>query len=353
MWRVRPLHAKEETSMMKNLAAWDVREEDFPSRGSMYDKLKFVLRYAVLAPSGPNTQPWKFSIKDSSISVIFDRSRTLPAVDPTHRTAYMSLGCAVANMLIAAEHFNLGYSVECFPDGIDADRIAVIGFSEGIAERRFPDLFRQITERHTNRSRFEEREIEPEKLQRMKELVENDGFRLDIMTDPDGKNRMAEILARAHKIQLGNKEFRRELASWIRPNTSDAYDGLPGYAFGYSDFESYLGKFIFGAFDTSWSRARKESALMRESPAAAVLSSDSEDKLTWVRLGVTFEKLFLLATEMDVRFDLFSQPVAIDELRGEMAEFLGVRYPQLLIRMGYAPPTRHTPRRPVELVLVE
>jgi hypothetical protein len=191
--------------MMKNLAAWDVREEDFPSRGSMYDKLKFVLRYAVLAPSGPNTQPWKFSIKDSSISVIFDRSRTLPAVDPTHRTAYMSLGCAVANMLIAAEHFNLGYSVECFPDGIDADRIAVIGFSEGIAERRFPDLFRQITERHTNRSRFEEREIEPEKLQRMKELVENDGFRLDIMTDPDGRDTRTrpQDTAREQGVQEG------------------------------------------------------------------------------------------------------------------------------------------------------
>jgi hypothetical protein len=67
---------------------------------------------------------------------------------------------------------------------------------------------------------------------------------------------------------------------------------------------------------------------------------------------MVFEKLFLTATELDVRFDLFSQPVGIPELRKEMADTLNVRYPQLLIRMGYAEPAMHTPRRPVEEVLV-
>ena len=71
-------------------------------------------------------------------------------------------------------------------------------------------------------------------------------------------------LASAQKIQLGNKAFRKELASWVRPNTSDANDGLPGYSFGYSDFESFFGSFIFGTFDMSSSRARIETAYMKE-----------------------------------------------------------------------------------------
>ena len=82
---------------------------------------------------------------------------------------------------------------------------------------------------------------------------------------------MAEILAKSQKIQLGNKEMRKELAKWIRPNNSDAKDGLPGYSFGYSDFESYLGSFIFGTFDMSSSRARIETANMKASPAACDL----------------------------------------------------------------------------------
>ncbi len=44
----------------KNYEAWDVQESDFPEKGTE-EQMEFLLRYAVLAPSGPNTQPWRFS----------------------------------------------------------------------------------------------------------------------------------------------------------------------------------------------------------------------------------------------------------------------------------------------------
>ena len=338
--------------MSDNLAAWDVREEDFPIAGDLKDQMKGLLRYAVLSPSGPNTQPWKFSLKGDEISIIPDFSRSLPAVDPTDRTLYISHGCVLANLLLAAEHFGLGYDVTCLPDGPSGERTSVVRLSKKPAESRFPDLFQQIIRRHTNRKPFEGRAIEEEKLEALKSCINKDGFRLDILTDSQGKNQMADLLARAHKIQLGNKAFRKELASWVRPNISPAKDGLPGYSFGYTDFESFFGSFVFGTFDMSSSRARIETAYMKASPAVGVLSTDREDKMTWIKAGVLFELLFLKATEMDVRFDLFSQPTAIAELRQEMAEMLGVKYPQLLIRMGYAEPAKHTPRRTVEEVLI-
>jgi hypothetical protein len=334
------------------LAAWDVQEADFPVEGESFDQMKGLLRYAVLSPSGPNTQPWKFSIKGDEISIIADFGRALPAVDPTNRTLYISHGCVLANLLIAAEHFGFDYDVACLPDGLSGERTAAVRFSRNGTKARFPDLFREIVRRHTNRKSFENKAIEEEKLEKLKACINKDGFKLDILTSSEGKDRMADVLERAHKIQLGNKAFRKELASWVRPNISDAKDGLPGYSFGYTDFESFFGSFIFGTFDMSSSRARIETAYMRASPAVGVLSTEKEDKMTWIKTGVLFELLFLKATEMDVRFDLFSQPTAIPELRAEMAEMLGVKYPQLLIRMGYAEPAKHTPRRPVEEVLV-
>jgi nitroreductase len=334
------------------LAAWDVREADFPVAGTVSDQLKFILRYGVLAPSGPNTQPWKLALKDGEVSLIADLSRSLPNVDPTDRTLFISHGCLLANILIAAEHFGFGYDVKCLPDGLSGNKTAALQFLKKAARPRFPDIFHEITKRHTNRKSFEKRAIEDEKLERLKDCVNRDGFKLDIITDDEGKEEMADILARAHKIQLGNKAFRKELSSWIRPNTSDAKDGLPGYSFGYSDFESFFGSFIFGTFDMSTSRARIETSYMKASPAVAVLSTENEDKLTWIKAGIIFETLFLLATKLDVRFDLFSQPIAIPELRQEMAQILKAEYPQILIRMGYAEPARHTPRRPLEEVLI-
>ena len=341
--------------MSGKLAAWDVQESDFPSSGTLLDQLKFLLRYGVLAPSGPNTQPWKLSIKGNEVSLIADFARSLPNVDPNDRTLYISHGCLLANILLGAEHFGFGYNVKCLPDGQSGDRTAVVQFSDisnSVTEPRFPDLFKEITKRHTNRKRYDDRAIEDEKLEELKSCVNKEGFRLDIITDNEGKNKMADILSRAHKIQLGNKAFRKELASWVRPNTSDAKDGLPGYAFGYSDFESFFGSFIFGTFDMSSSRARIETSFMKASPAVAVLSTESDDKLTWIKTGVLFEILFLTATRLNVMFDLFSQPIGIPELRQEMAQILNVKYPQILIRMGYAEPAKHTPRRPVEEVLI-
>lgn len=338
--------------MNDKLAAWDVQEADFPSTGTLFDQLKFILRYAVLAPSGPNTQPWKLSIKEGEVSLIVDFARSLPYLDPTNRTLYISHGCLLANTLVAAEHFGLGYDVKCLPDGPSGGRSASIKFNKRGSKPRFPDLFHEITKRHTNRKPYEDRAIDAGKLQKLKDCIDRKGFRLDIISDSEVKEKMADILARSQKIQLGNKDLRKELASWVRPNNSDAKDGLPGYSFGYSDFESYLGSFIFGTFDMSSSRARVETANIKSSPAVAVLSTDSDDKLTWMKAGVLFETLFLTATKLDVMFDLFSQPAAIPELRQEMAQILNVKYPHLLIRMGHAQPAKHTPRRPVEEVLI-
>ena len=337
----------------KNLIAWSVDAGDYPASGKIDEKLEFLLRYAVLAPSGPNNQPWRLAVDGNEVTVMADLGRTLPDVEPTNRTTYMSLGCLLTNLLLAAEHFDLGYQVERFPDGIDAETIAVVKFQEdGGASPQFPpDLFPEITERHTNRGAYDDRPIEADKIEAMKEAVGDGGFRLDVLTDPAERAAMAEVLGESHRIQLGNKAFRKDLARWIRRNDEDAWDGLPGYAFGYSDFESYFGKFIFGTFDTSTSRARKEMALMRASPAVGILSTDAEERGTWVEAGMRFERLFLTATKLGVRFDLFSQPVAIAELRERMAGILDVKYPQILIRMGYAPPAKHTPRRTAEMIL--
>jgi len=49
-------------------------------------------------------------------------------------------------------------------------------------------------------------------------------------------------------------------------------------------------------------RARKETTFMKASLAVTVLSTQSDDKLTWIHTGVLFETLSL--TAINVRFDL-------------------------------------------------
>jgi nitroreductase len=51
---------------------WDVREADFPRTGLPAEQLRFLLHYAVLAPSGHNTQPWLFKIDGDTVELSAD-----------------------------------------------------------------------------------------------------------------------------------------------------------------------------------------------------------------------------------------------------------------------------------------
>lgn len=66
-------------------------------------RLKEIVRYATLAPSGHNTQCWRFRIENRSIAVQPDLSRRTPVVDPDDHHLYASLGCAAENLTQAAE----------------------------------------------------------------------------------------------------------------------------------------------------------------------------------------------------------------------------------------------------------
>ncbi len=74
--------------MSNKLAAWDVWEEDFPSKGNNFDQLKFLLNHIVLYPSGHNTQSRRFSIKSDNVSLVADFARSLPQVDPAEWTIF-------------------------------------------------------------------------------------------------------------------------------------------------------------------------------------------------------------------------------------------------------------------------
>lgn len=54
--------------MKDNYKAWEVREIDFPSSGTIEEQIRFLLNYGVLAPSIHNTQPWIFEIKNNELT---------------------------------------------------------------------------------------------------------------------------------------------------------------------------------------------------------------------------------------------------------------------------------------------
>ena len=78
--------------------------------------LQELVRCATLAPNGHNAQPWMFELSPGRISIRPDFSRRTPVVDPDDHHIWVSLGCAIENMVIAAaalgKHAEVAFDVK-------------------------------------------------------------------------------------------------------------------------------------------------------------------------------------------------------------------------------------------------
>jgi hypothetical protein len=143
-----------------------------------------LVYYAALAANGHNTQPWKFAIKDNAIEVHPDYSRRLPVVDPHDRELWISLGCSLENLLVAARAS--GYSAEVtYPDRADFIHVQLIADTP-----QDSPLFDAIPLRQNTRSAYDGRLIKNEDLDQLQALPLEPGVTLQFATNPPAMETM-------------------------------------------------------------------------------------------------------------------------------------------------------------------
>ncbi len=333
---------------------WDVLEYDFPRTGTSSEKLRFLLNYAVLAPSGHNTQPWRFKIAGEEIELYADRTRALPVTDPDDRELIMSCGAALFHLRTAIRHYGYEPVVRTFPVLDDPDLLAFVRLGPKqeatLADQR---LFEAVKHRRTNRMPFEQRPVPEPELHALEEAVRAEGASLHVLHDAEARNALADLVAEGDRLQGADQHFRRELAAWIHPNRSKSRDGIPGYAQGLGDVLSYAGPFVVRTFDWGRGQAARNRQLADGSPVLAVLATDADQPAAWLDAGQALDHLLLLARDFGLYASFLNQPIEVAVLRPRVAGLVGAAYPQLILRMGYArEEPRATPRRPVREVLL-
>jgi hypothetical protein len=333
---------------------WNVPETDFPALGSLSEKLRFLLNYAVLAPSGHNTQPWLFRVLEDAVEVYADRSRGLAVVDPDDRELVISCGSALVFLRIAMHALGLREHVVLLPDPTHHDLLAhvsVTGAHEPTPLER--QLFHAIPKRRTNRTRFHDRKLPATFQAELQGVAVTEGTWLEIVDGEHDRNRVADLIVEGDRIQMANKSFRRELAAWTASNRSDRRDGIPGYGFGMSDLISLAGPFVIRTFDLGGFQAAKDRDLAHGSPLLVVLGTEDDTPRHWLAAGQALGRILLRARADDVWASFLNQPIEVESLRPKLLELLDrAGYPQLLLRMGYGQTVKPTPRRAVEDVVI-
>lgn len=321
----------------------------------MENQFKEIIYYATLAPSGHNTQPWKFSIKDNSFLIYPDYSRRLKVVDPDDHALFISIGCALENLIIAANHMGYSAKVEYFPPTEEKDCIKITINKDKVEID--PALFNTIPNRQATRSKYDGRPIPPEDLEKLKKVSHQDKVSFILFTEQREIEPIIEFVKEGNVLQFRNKSFVNELISWIRFNKKDALtssDGLNSASMGLPYVPTWFGRFILNNLVTPNGEANKCERLIRGSSGVALFIAESNDKQSWINVGRSFERVVLKATSLNIKHAHMNMPCEEIEIRTKFQKHLGLKdeQPLLLLRIGYSNPMPKSYRRPVEEVMV-
>jgi hypothetical protein len=368
--------------MNPGLAAWKVKPDDFPGKGTPAEKLAFLVNYAVLAPSKYNSQPWLFEICGGSLDLICDRNPAFQVTDPACRESIVSCGAALMNLRMAAEYFGYATIIEYFPWTGNDNLLARIrlnaarangaehnGFGWKAPERgRLPsanqpeyepsqdELFLAMTRRSTVRHAFWPGTPPETVLVACCNAAARNGAWLQIIKDGPTQEAIADLVARGDRERLADTGYRRELAAWIHSARAGCKVGLQGSVYGLEGpldlltpgFSLLLQKVNLGRLIAARDRERA-----RRAPVLFILGTAEDTPRAWLAAGQALESVLLLATAAGLRASCLSQPASVNHLRKELLQTIqGAGFPQIMVRVGYGDPTRHTPRRPAPEVSI-
>lgn len=337
---------------MDPAAQWAVSASDFPRGGGAGAQLAFLVRYAILAPSGHNTQPWRFRVEGETLMLLADRSRRLPAVDPDDRALIISNGAALGMLRAAMRFFGHGGEILLLPDAADRDLLAHVRLGKPYRPTaRDRARFEAIRERRTTRRDFAADPL-PQGLIRSIAALGEGGARVALVTYPAGKARLAGLVADGDRAQFADPAFRRELAAWVRSRRCRSRDGMSGANFGFPDLASPIGGLAIRYLDMGKMVAEQDRKRVERAPALALVLSADDQPRDWLEAGMVHADMLLDVTVAGFTAAYCNQPIETASLRPKLAAAAGVDgSPQLLLRLGKGPAIAPAVRRPVEAVI--
>lgn len=311
-----------------------------------------LLRIATLAANGHNTQPWKFRVGDAAVALLPDLARRTEIVDPDDHHLYVSLGCAVENLAIAARAHGRRADVRA-EGGVDAT--IEVALPRGAVQAS--PLYSAIPRRQSTRSVYDSRPVPPADLDRLKSAAAEEGVSVTIFTAPRDREAVLEFVVAGNSVQMDDPAFVAELRQWLRFSPDRAIatgDGLFSACSGNPVVPEWMGGHVFSAFFTKNSENDKYRDHVRSSAGIAVFSGDRADPRHWIKVGRSFQRFALQATLLGVRTAHLNQPVEVPSVRHEFARWLGApdARPDLVVRFGYAPALPMSMRRPVGQLIV-
>jgi nitroreductase len=325
---------------------WRLHEEEFWDLKTPEARSRFLISYAVLAPSRLNTQPWLFSVERDRINLFADRRRCLAVVDPEDRQLTISCGAALHNLVVAMNRFGHRPEILTFPDLNRPDLLATVRWGR----RREPSVsimreFRSMLHRRTRPALGNSGYIQDTALEELQALARGEGIELEMPRNSDIRKTISELVQSAAEEQFLDYRFQREHASWTHPNRRRSRDGIPGRL-----FDPALRR---GRSASAAGRGETYQELFASDAALGILTARNDSHAAWLQTGCALQRVLLGATERNLQATFLNQPLELEHYRSRVNQVTQPgRMAQVMMLFGHSHFVRPTPRRGLETVLL-
>ena len=189
------------------------------------DDVTMIVDAARRAPSGGNSQPWRFEADAEEIRFFLIPERT-SAMDIKHRGSYVALGAALFNARVAAAALKRLGTIKLFPEGTPSNHVATLRLGT-TTDQQITSLYSVIPERISNRKPGQPSAIDASVQEQLARVVQAEGATLHFVTDRAQMSDGGELLGQCDRLRFLIPQVHEQMLNELKfPGRDPLDEGL-------------------------------------------------------------------------------------------------------------------------------